>query len=57
MIMEILDELKAVVRPFIYNMYNIVFDPNVVLNKTHVVLCVANVEHLLTNDKFLYSRL
>lgn len=55
--MEILDELKAVVRPFVYNVYNVAFDPNVVLNESHVVSRVENVEHLLTNDNFLYGRL
>ncbi|KAG1729744.1 hypothetical protein EDD22DRAFT_853065, partial [Suillus occidentalis] len=56
-IMEILNELKVAVRPFIYNAYNVAFDPNVMLNESYVISRRANVGHLLTNDEFLYGQL
>ncbi|KAG1890545.1 uncharacterized protein F5891DRAFT_1282646, partial [Suillus fuscotomentosus] len=54
---EILDDVKLVVRSFVYHKYDLWFDYSVSLNISHIAERAIRVQRLVENDLFLYSQI
>ncbi|KAG1900170.1 uncharacterized protein F5891DRAFT_1188868 [Suillus fuscotomentosus] len=55
-LMGVLDEMKVVVRLFVYHLYDLAFDYAVTLDVSHVNKRATRVRCLMENDAFLYGR-